>query len=1155
MLLISRSIKFSVDYPNRPLKNNFPKIMPTSWLIGLLVLLALLSISTAWYYLSKSSTSASTPVSALPTKITVVDDRFYPPFAFAGAENEPRGITIDLWKLWSQKTGIAVEFQLMAWDDALTAVRKGQADVVAGLFRTPERDQVFDFINLYSTIPTSLFFHEQIEGVQNLDDLSGFLIGVVKCDSAEEALSKHHPNIKLQPYLNAEELVKAAIAGDIKVFVADTQVVRFYLAKFRPTVEFKEAINPVSVNALYAGTRKGNPQLLTLIQQGFEHISEQEKVAIVEKWVGVPTFSNIPLIAIRSALIGAAVLLCLLGLWNTQLKRKVTQATLDLQQRNQALQSSERNYREIFNATSEMIFLHDAVDGRILDLNQTAVEATGYSKPELLGKSISSLSAELPNLRGEQLSSRVRNAAHADVVVFESRFQRRSGDIFWAEVSLKNSHIGGQNRVLAVVRDISLNKQAQEALKHSEATLRSLFSAVPVGLLITENRILRAVNERCCQILGYSINELIGHNSRRFYESDEEYQRVGRIFYSQPTPSAHYVETRLRRADGSLCEVSMYGAPLHPHAPNSGLAIAIQDITEQKRAAAALQASEERLRNIANNIPGALYQFYVRPSGEMGLHYVSEPAKALFGLDKALGNGFTQFTAHIDPEYRAAFLASIQNSIATESPWAFEGRFIKPNGDVIWFQSQSSPSQRGDELIYSGVILDITQRKYAEQRIEHLAYHDALTNLPNRSLLIQHAELALALAARHRSQFAILFLDLDRFRNINDSLGHDEGDAVLLKVATRLRSLIRTEDTVCRLGGDEFALLLPDVNQDGALRVADKLLEAFQQPFDVAGHSLATTLSIGIALYPHDGANVAELLKNADTALHRAKGEGRNSRMFYNRQMNAATFRRLLLEGELRQAIATNQLHAYYQPKLQLINGALVGVEALIRWQHPERGLISPDEFIPIAESSNLIVALGEWMLQTVCQQLQNWRQDGLTLVPVAVNLAARHFQSLGFADRLQGLLESHGLPSQVLGLELTESTLLETGDKPEETLRAIERLGIKLAIDDFGTGYSNLAYLKRLPLAELKIDRSFVRSLENDANDRILAATVIALGHQMGLMVVAEGVENEQQLRILIDQGCDLAQGFYFARPMPAATFATHWLHSAPLAERSVVI
>ncbi|MFZ1643654.1 MAG: EAL domain-containing protein [Candidatus Contendobacter sp.] len=589
------------------------------------------------------------------------------------------------------------------------------------------------------------------------------------------------------------------------------------------------------------------------------------------------------------------------------------------------------------------------------------------------------------------------------------------------------------------------------------------------------------------------------------------------------------VEYRDHRIAGAFEVVAFQTAP-------GFIAVAFTDITERQQA-------EARLR-LAAAVFEAARDAIVVTDTVWNIVAVNPAFTTLTGYAEAdvRGRSPRLLWAERQPE---GYFEAMGQTLAQEGMW--QGEFwARCKGGQCRAALASLGAVRdstGRITHHVGVATDITALKVAEQRIEHLAYYDALTDLPNRALLAQRAEFALALAARRRTDLALLFLDLDQFKEVNDSLGHAEGDALLVQAAARLRDLTRAEDTACRLGGDEFVLLLPDAGQENALRVADKLLAAFRQPFAVAGHALRVTTSVGIALYPHDGANFAELLKNADTALYRAKQDGRNTRMFYDRQMNAATFERLVLESELRQAIAAGQLRAYYQPKVRLSDGHTVGAEALVRWQHPDHGLIPPGRFIPAAEASDLIVELGGWMLAEVCRQLAAWRATGLPPLTVAVNLAARHFRQPDLADSIRGLLEAYGLPPRALELELTESSLLEAGSQTAETLLALERLGMGLVIDDFGTGYSSLSYLKRLPLTALKIDQSFVRDLVTDPDDRTIAAAIVALGHGLGLKVVAEGVETGEQRRILLDQGCDLAQGYLFGRPEPPEAFATTWL------------
>jgi len=692
-----------------------------------------------------------------------------------------------------------------------------------------------------------------------------------------------------------------------------------------------------------------------------------------------------------------------------------------------------------------------------------------------------------------------------------------------------------------LVRYIGDRQRAETALRQSEEKFAKIFQSTPDVVVIsrTSDGLLLEVNPGFEIVTGYTRLEAIGRSTLDLGLWSDPAERERLVADLRLHGQILYRFISFRRKDGSS-RIGQFSARPITIDGEACLLFVMQDVTERQRVEQELRVSEERYRLLFERSNDAI--FVVEKSTGRYLD-ANRAAERLTG--RALTEITALRTADLTPVDAPARLR--QAKAMTEAIDFGEVAYLRPDGATRAALLSVIPVS---EDIMFGIARDITEIKLAEQRIEHLAYFDALTDLPNRVLMGQRAELALALAARLSQTLAVLFLDLDRFKEVNDSLGHAQGDALLVEVAARIRAIVRAADTVSRLGGDEFVLLLPDTGQEGALRVADKLLAAFRQPFAVAGHSLGVTVSVGIALFPHDGADFDELLKNADTALYRAKQEGRNTRLFYDRGMNAATFERLVLEGELRQAIATGQLCAYYQPKVRLTDGALVGAEALIRWRHPERGLVPPGKFIPVAESSDLIVALGDWMLVEVCRQLAAWRKAGLPVLTVAVNLAARHFRLPNLADRVHGLLEAYGLLPQALELEITESTLLEVGAETGETLLALKRLGIGLALDDFGTGYSSLSYLKRLPLTALKIDQSFVRDLETDPDDRILAATIVALGHQMAFMVVAEGVETDEQRRILLEQGCDLAQGYLFGRPVPAEEFQG-WLEgeNAPLA------
>ena len=424
-----------------------------------------------------------------------------------------------------------------------------------------------------------------------------------------------------------------------------------------------------------------------------------------------------------------------------------------------------------------------------------------------------------------------------------------------------------------------------------------------------------------------------------------------------------------------------------------------------------------------------------------------------------------------------------------------------------------------------------------EARLNYLAYHDTLTGLPNRLLFQDRFQHAVAKARRTGRKVGVLFLDLDQFKRINDSLGHEIGDQLLQKVAERIRGGAREGDTLARFGGDEFVLLLEDVTQVSTVGiVANKVLSSLAQTFEVGGFQLYAAASIGIGIYPDNGESMEELLRCADIAMYRAKELGRNTLQFYTLEINARTRETLLLESGLRQALAKEELEIYYQPQFDLISGRVIGAEALLRWNHPERGLLLPAEFLPLAEETGLIFAISDWVLQTVCGQNKAWQVGGFPPLVVAVNIAPRMFQQRALARMVDRALSSSGLEARFLELEVTESMLLHNIEAATQTLEELSRLGVNLAIDDFGTGYSSVSGLRRMPIKKLKIDRLFVKDLTGNTNDATIAASVIALAQSMNIGVIAEGVETEEQLRFLKAKGCRQGQGFLFSLPLPEA-------------------
>ncbi|WP_334156828.1 bifunctional diguanylate cyclase/phosphodiesterase [Oryzomicrobium sp.] len=504
-----------------------------------------------------------------------------------------------------------------------------------------------------------------------------------------------------------------------------------------------------------------------------------------------------------------------------------------------------------------------------------------------------------------------------------------------------------------------------------------------------------------------------------------------------------------------------------------------------------------------------------------------------YRVDEVVGRNPSMFSSGRHPP---EFYNTLWRELNETGTWSGEIWNRRKDGSLFpeWLNISAVRDDAGTVTHYIAAFSDITERKAAEAQVRHMAEYDALTNLPNRVLLLDRLGQSIAAAQRAGTGMALLFIDLDRFKNINDSLGHAVGDQVLCLVGERLSATVRASDTVSRLGGDEFVVLLPNLDvPDRAASVAEKLLVALSQPLAVGAHELAVTPSIGIAVYPEDGDDGPTLLKNADAAMYSAKENGRNNYQFFTPEMNARVSERLALENSLRQALTRNELFLHYQPQYDLQSGELTGCEALVRWQHPEQGLVPPARFIPVAEDTGLILPLGLWVLREACRQAKAWQDQGLKPIPVAVNLSAVQFRQVRLTGLVADVLAETGLEPRWLELELTESMLMEDGPRHTTTLAELKALGVRLALDDFGTGYSSLSYLKRFDLDTLKIDRSFVQALPDDSEDAALTSAIIGIARLLGLTTVAEGVETEAQRAFLAAQGCTLMQGFLMARPM----------------------
>ena len=608
---------------------------------------------------------------------------------------------------------------------------------------------------------------------------------------------------------------------------------------------------------------------------------------------------------------------------------------------------------------------------------------------------------------------------------------------------------------------------------------------------------------------------------------------------------AYLAEHRVQAADGQWHWILSQGKVVQRDDSDRALRMigTNADITERKEMDEALRGSEERFRLIAENVSDLIAMVDTK-----GRRVYNSPSyQALFG-DMPLLPGSSSFEQiHLDD--RAQVIQVFQETVTTGTGRQAQFRFLLPGGGIRFIESQGNVFRNPRGEVHGVVIVsrDITERLSADERLRHMAHHDLLTELPNRLLLQDRLEQAVLRSQRSHDKVAVVFIDLDNFKHINDSYGHALGDGLLREVATRLKSCVRNEDTVARQGGDEFIVLLATVgNRANVATICRKIQDSLSRPIRIDSHDLRITASMGAAVYPDDTGSVEGLLRHADTAMYAVKKHMKNGYNFFTSDMESVIRHRLDLDKGLRHALDMDEFRLEYQPIVHLADGRLTGVEALIRWQHPTRGLLAPMQFIPYAEENGMIVAIGEWVLQKACQQLKSWQNQGFSVFQVALNVSGRQFHEHDFLLKLASTLEFSGIDPHCIELELTETILMEQVEQTITTLEQVRALGIELAIDDFGTGYSSLSYLKRFGLDRLKIDQSFVRDITTDRNDAPIVSAIIAMAKSLNLSVTAEGVENEAQLAFLKAEGCTDAQGFHLGRPMPAAEFET-WLRTMP--------
>jgi diguanylate cyclase (GGDEF)-like protein/PAS domain S-box-containing protein len=791
---------------------------------------------------------------------------------------------------------------------------------------------------------------------------------------------------------------------------------------------------------------------------------------------------------------------------------------------------------------------HDILSGRLY-LSERWATMMGLAPGETHTTLAAMFESTHPDERADLLARYTAAVkGSATEYVAEHRVRTSTGDWIWVlshGTVAERAKDGRAVRIIGTNADITDRKRAEFALERRMAELRLVQDHAPVMIAYFDgDQHCRYANRKYAAFYGKTPEQVIGLHASDILGADfaaiEHHCAYALAGYTVKYERAVTRDDRERHITVEL--VPFDGLAGHKR----GYYVISSDITERRRAEDQIRVSEQRFRDVVE----ASGEYIWETDAQWRYRYLSKRAESVLGhpIAELVGRKPSDFMPDDERPRVARWLAA--NMPEGGAFTDLEHRTVTAGGETVW-QWVSGKAVRDDAgriVAYRGTGANITESKRHEARIEQLATRDALTGLPNRALLHDRLTHAIAAGRREHGLVATMFIDVDRFKTINDSLGHHVGDSLLNQMAGRLAGCVRADDTVARPGGDEFVVVAARLaDADGAAQIARKILECLSRPYVVGGHQLVTSCSIGISLFPGDGENIDVLLKHADTAMYHAKESGGNAYRFFSAEMNARAVERLLLENDLRRALECDELSLYFQPVVEFASGKVRAAEALARWHHPQRGLVPPERFFAFAEETGLIDRLGEWALAAACKQAREWQVEGQPPLVVAVNVSAGQLRGgRAFAQKVAAILADSGLPPACLELEITESVLVDHIESNVEALGHIAALGTRIVVDDFGTGYSSLSYLKRLPIHGLKIDRSFVRDVVDDPDDAAIVRAVVSLARSLQLTTTAEGIETEAQLEVLRNFGCDSWQGFLYGQAVGAREFEARYLRDA---------
>jgi diguanylate cyclase (GGDEF)-like protein/PAS domain S-box-containing protein len=795
------------------------------------------------------------------------------------------------------------------------------------------------------------------------------------------------------------------------------------------------------------------------------------------------------------------------------------------------IRTSENIYRNVLKTALDGFWIV-SMDGVIQDANRAYSVMSGYTHEELVGMPIFELEVfENENAVKAHIALIKQAISHR----FETKHRRKDGSIFDVEINVTYWPDEG-GKIFVFIKDVTERHLAETLLQESEARFRNIFEQTPTMAVQGYDREHKAVfwNKASETLFGYTSEQALGETIENLIVPEHKRELTTRhidMWFMDKQVDAPS-EMVLQRADGSAAQVFSSHVLFESSSGQTELYCIHMDLT-------ALKQAEDQIVTLSQAIEQSPVSVILTDTRGM-IEYVNAEFEKVTGYsrDEVIGKPTSMLKSG---QTASGKYKELWKALTRGKPWEGEFQNSKKDGTVFWESAHIAPltNSLGQVTHFLAVKQDITHHKIQEEKILHQAHFDSLTDLPNRFLSLDRLEQMIREAKRAKGQVAVFFLDLDDFKKVNDTLGHQVGDELLTEAAKRLRDAVREADIVGRLGGDEFIVMMSlEMGSGAIMHVASNLLEAFRAPFSLNGRELVSTVSIGVAVYPNDGLSPAELLRQADAAMYYSKSEGRNTFNFYTESMNKDVARRLLIEEQLRGALARNELTVHYQAVVRLQDRKLIGAEALLRWKNELVGNITPDEFIPIAEQTGLIVNIGRYVLEQAISQAAEWRQRYTPEFTIAINLSPRQFRDAQLLPCIVELLSATQTKPSQLELEITEGVLMSGHAEVDKMLSSIHELGVTISMDDFGTGYSSLSYLRSYPFNVLKVDKSFVSDISVDTADLELVSAAVSMAHGLGLEVIAEGVETEQQYQLLLDLGCNFAQGYLFGKPLDKLAF-----------------